>query len=176
MRALRFLLALAFAAALCAGQRKPDFSIRFYVESRGNPGGQFTRPVDFKNPPRKGYLEAVPLASEKDVVAIHPVRHADGTIGCAFKFGPGGTMRLATTSSDRRGASMMIFFGTKQGVHQVIDLIIDKPVRDGIIYVPTGITPGELAMLEKIFPPMIKPDQPAKPSKPKKRNPDDPLI
>jgi hypothetical protein len=151
----RFLVAtLLTIAALCAmgAAKKPTLSVRFHVESIGNAGGSFTMPAKFKNPPRDGNIESIPFASERNVTAIFPVIHPDGSIGCAFQLDRSGALGLETVSTDRRGASMVAFIASKAAMHQVIDLPIDKPIRDGIIYLPTGLTPGELEMLKKKFP------------------------
>ncbi len=163
---LCFIAILTTAAFLAMGAaKKATISVRFHVEAVGNAGGSFTMPVKFKNPPRESHMESVPFASERDIVAIYPVLHPDGNIGCAFQLDKSGTFRLETISTDRRGASIVAFIATKQGTHQIIDLPIDKPIRDGIVYLPTGITPGELEMLKKKFPLMktAKKDAPAAP-------------
>ena len=153
-------LSRLFAAALftlvgltaLGGAKKPTVSVRFHVESVGNAGGSFTMPVKFKNPPRESYMESVPFASERNITAIFPVMRPDGQVGCAFQLDRSGALGLETVSTDRRGATMVVFIASKQATHQVIDMPIDKPIHDGIVYVPVGITPGELDMLRKKFP------------------------
>jgi hypothetical protein len=156
-------LALPFLVLLfCGFAKKPKLTVRFHVEALGNAGGKFTAPCRFHFPERQGFIEAVPFASDRNIQAIYPVRHADGSLGCAFQLDASGRLGLETISSDRRGSSMVVFMATKQGTHQVIDLVLDKPIRDGIIYVPRGISPGEMALLEKQFP-VMKPQTSAKP-------------
>ena len=158
MFVLRFHRSLAATlltiAALCSmgAAKKPTLSVRFHVESVGNAGGSFTMPAKFKNPPRDGNIESIPFASERNVTAIFPVVHPNGSIGCAFQLDRSGALALETVSTDRRGASMVAFIASKAAMHQVIDLPIDKPIRDGIVYLPVGLTPGELEMLKKKFP------------------------
>ena len=127
-------------------------SVRFHVEAVGSAGGSFTMPAKLKNPPRDVHIESVPFASERNITGIYPVMHPDGSIGCAFQLDHSGKLGLETISTDRRGASMVAFIASKQATHQVIDLPIDKPIRDGIIYIPMGISPGEMEMLRKRFP------------------------
>src|SRR5688572_20357252 len=144
-------LAIAALGAMGAA-RKPTVSVRFHVEAIGSAGGSFTMPAKFKNPPRDSHIESVPFASERNITAIYPVTHPDGTIGCAFQLDRSGALGLETVSTDRRGASIVTFIASKHAMHQVIDLPIDKPIRDGIIYLPTGLTPGEIELLRKKFP------------------------
>jgi len=151
MKALRLLLLLPIAAALCGGAKKPQLAVHFHVEAIGNAGGSFTMPVKFANPPRDGFVETIAFASDKNITAIFPVRNADSTLGCAFQLDQSGRFALESVSKDRRGASIVVTMRTKTGSHQVIDMIIDKPILDGIIYIPKGLSPGEVQMLEQNF-------------------------
>ena len=54
-------------------------------------------------------------------------------------------------STERRGSSMVIFVVTPKGIHQVIDVLIDKKVRDGVITIPSGLTALEIAALKKEY-------------------------
>lgn len=157
MKALRLLLLLTIAGALCGGAKKPKLTVHFHVEAIGNAGGQFTVPVKFANPPRDGYVETIAFASEKNIMTIFPVGNPDGTLGCAFQLDQSGRFALETISKDRRGASIVVTMRTKTGSHQVIDMVIDKPIVDGIIYIPTGISPGEMQMLREQYPIMGQP-------------------
>jgi hypothetical protein len=151
MKTLRILLLLTIAVTLCGGAKKPKLLILFHVEAEGNAGGSFTMPVKFRNPPRDGHVETVAFASDRNIDAIFPVTNADGSLGCAFQLDQSGRFRLETLSRDRRGASIVVSTRTKTGAHQITDMLIDKPITDGIIYVPSGITPGEMQMMQQMF-------------------------
>src|SRR5688572_3341329 len=131
-RTLSAVFVILAAVCLAGAGRKPTVSVRFHVEAVGNAGGSFTIPAKFKNPPRDGFLESVPFASERNIAAIYPVTHPDGSIGCAFQLDRSGALGLESVSTDRRGASMVAFIASKKAMHQVIVLPIDKPIRDGI--------------------------------------------
>lgn len=156
----RALIIIPLALLFCGFARKPKLGIRFHVEATGAAGGSFTLPAKFVNPAREGHIESVPFASERNVVAIHPVMNADSSIGCVFKLDQSGTLALRTVSTERRGASMVTFISTKGGTHQLVDLPIDKPILDGLIYIPRGISNGELEMLRKLHP-LIQPSRKA---------------
>jgi hypothetical protein len=157
MKTLRLFLLAMIATTLCGGAKKPKLTVHFHVEAMGNAGGEFTVPAKFANPPRAGYIEAIAFASERNIAAIFPVNNPDGTLGCAFQLDQSGRFALETLSKDRRGSSILITMGTKKGSHQVIDMVIDKPIVDGIIYVPTGISPGEMQFLKQLYPIMGQP-------------------
>jgi len=152
MKIARLLLTLPLLLLFVAAAKKPAIAVRFHVETNARDGEVFAMPVKFQNPPRDGYVERVPSLSERDVRAIFPTNAGDGTLGCAFIFNAHGRTGLQTFSTERRGSSLAIFISTKSGTHQVIDLTIDKPITDGIIYVPRGLTQLEIGALQKQFP------------------------
>jgi hypothetical protein len=148
----RFLLLACCAMALCGFARKTKLSVRFHVEATSDVGGSFTNPAKFVNPPREGHIETVPFASERDLKAIFPVQNPDGTLGCVFQFDYHGSNGLRTVSTERRGASVVGFISTKHGTHQLLDMPIDKPIVDGQIYIPRGLSPGEITLLKEQYP------------------------
>lgn len=146
-------LLLAGLAPLVLGMgRKPGISVRFFAEANAQDTDKFATPIALKNPPRAAYIEKVSAINEKMVKAIYPFQAKDGTWGCAFKLDDSGRMNLELVSTEHRGSSMVAFVGTKAGTHQVIDMLIDKPIRDGIISIPSGLTELEIAAFTKEFP------------------------
>lgn len=140
-------------ALACLGMaKKPPVAVRFHVEANARDGEVFAMPVKFHNPPRDGHVERVPTISERDIQAIYPAPGADGSMGCVFQLNRHGAFSLQTLSTEKRGASLVVFLSTKAGTHQVIDMLIDKPISDGIIYVPRGLTQMEVTALQKQFP------------------------
>lgn len=153
MRTVSRLLPL-FALLFLGAAKKPALSVRFHLEANARDGEPFAMPVKLRNPPRDAFAERVPSISERDVRAIFPVTAPDGSFGCAFQLNKHGSLKLQTMSLEKRGSAIVVFISTKAGMHQVIDLVIDKPIRDGIIYVPQGMTQLEILALQKQFPTM----------------------
>jgi hypothetical protein len=149
--ALRLLPALLAVALLGMGS-KPEVTVRFFAEANAQDTERFAKPITLKNPARETFIERVPSIHEKMIKAIYPFQARDGTWGCAFKLDNSGRINLELLSTERRGSSLVAFLGTKLGVHQVIDLLIDKPIRDGIISIPNGLTELEIAALTKSYP------------------------
>jgi hypothetical protein len=150
-QALRFLaplLLLSFAGMT----KRPDFIVRFFVEANSQDTERFASPVQLKYPPRSAYIERVPVVSERQIKGIFPFSADDGSWGCAFALDPSGRLSLQTASMENRGKSMVAFIGTKKGTHQVIDMIIDRPISDGIITIQKGMTIGEIEALGKRYP------------------------
>ena len=152
MKSRRMLLLLPLVLLFVAAARKQAIAVRFHVEANARDGETFAMPVKFENPPRAGFVERIPSLSERDIKAIFPTRTPDGTFGCAFMLTGHGRFALQSLSSERRGSSLVVFVSTKTGMHQVVDLMIDKPIADGVIYVPAGLTGLEIEALQKQFP------------------------
>jgi hypothetical protein len=154
MAALRiFSLTLALVA-LTGFARKNTLTVRAHVESNGAEGAPFSLPVKFKNPPRDGFMSSVPAISERNITGVYAIRADDGTWGCAFRLDTEGRIAIETLSREHRGSSLVVFVSTKTGTHQVIDMMIDKPVNDGILYIPRGMTGAEISLLQKQFKPI----------------------
>jgi hypothetical protein len=131
--------------------RKPLITVRFHTETNANDGDAFATPVDLFYQRRRAFLNRTPDFSEKQIEKILPVRASDGSWGCVFKLNSQGRLRLETLSGQTRGSTLVVFLATKGGRHQVVDMIIDRPVSDGIITVPRGITELEMLALRKEF-------------------------
>ena len=143
--------ALALALPCHGMSRKPVVTVRFHVETNAGDTDTFAMPVNLLFQRRSTHVSRVPAFSEKQIKAILPFEAGDGTWGCAFQLDVQGRIRLETMSTDNRGAAMVVFIGTKGGLHQVVDMIIDRPVTDGVITIPKGLTALEIAALRKQF-------------------------
>jgi hypothetical protein len=161
MRPLRsFILAVLLLACFTGAAKKPDFAVRFFTEARRQDTERFSTPVTLKNPSRMTYIEKSPTISERQVLGIYPFQAPDGSSGCLFKLDADGRIALESLTTQRRGSSLVVFVGTKGGVHQVIDMLIDKPVLDGIITIQSGLTAKEIEVMKKQFK-QLKPGGPA---------------
>lgn len=149
-RVLRLLPAVLALACLGMG-RAPKVTVRFYAEANSRDTEAFAKPVTFKNPPRDAFIEKVPSINERSIRTMYPFQVADGSWGAAFLLDDKGRIDLEVVSTQRRGSSMVVFVVTKKGIHQVVDMVIDKPVRDGIITIPNGLTELEVRALSKEY-------------------------
>ena len=149
--AQHLLLALLGWAGLGMGH-KPVVSVRFYAEGQKLDGNSFSKPITFRHPTREGYIESMPSIYEKMIKAVYPFQAANGTWGCTFILDNSGRLNLEVVSTERRGSTLVAFVGTKTGTHQVVELQIDKPIRDGIISIPSGLTELEISAISSSWP------------------------
>jgi hypothetical protein len=149
--ALRF-LPVILALACMAMSRKHATTIRFFAEANPHDTASFAAKINVGNPPRETYIEKIPSISEHNIKAFYPFKASDDSWGAYFQLDQKGRIDLEVVSTERRGSSLIAFVGTDKGVHQVIDMMIDKPIRDGIIAIPRGLTDGEIKALSKEYP------------------------
>jgi hypothetical protein len=156
MRQLRLILfGLAAVAMLTAAAKAPDFFVRFHVETASQDTATFAMPAEFHNPTRKGFVERSPTISERHIAGIYPFLATDGSYGCVLKLDGDGRIGLEAVTTQQRGKMLVAYVGTKKGTHEVIDMQIDKPVVDGIITIPHGLTPNEILAMKKAFKPVL---------------------
>lgn len=145
-------VSVVLALGCLAMARKPSVSVRFYAETNARDSEAFARPITLHHPEREAYVEKVPSINEQNIKGMFPpFQAADGSWGAAFQLDNKGRIDLEVVSTERRGQSMVVFVVTKGGAHQVIDMLIDKPVRDGIITIPRGLTEMEVKVLAKEY-------------------------
>ena len=166
--------ALLLSAAAAFGMSStPKVTVRFHSEANKNDTSSFATPIKLAYAQREAFINRVPEFSERNIKAIFPWKTRDGTWGCAFKLNESGRIRLETISSDNRGAAIVAFIGTKNGMHQVIDMVIDRPISDGIVAIPRGITDVEMLVLRKQF--KVLGEEPEAKDKKKEDKPQDPV-
>jgi len=148
MKMLRCVATLFLALALVGfAQKRNALSLTFHVETNSRDTASFAIPVDLKNLHRQAFIEKMPSITEREVQGIYPFLAADGTQGCAFQLDNHGTIWLDTLSVEHRGMALVAMVNGRI----VCDLLIDKPVTDGIISIPCGLTPADMTILKKKF-------------------------
>ncbi len=138
-----FIAAIGFAGA---HRQDPKIFVRFHVQT-AELDGSFSTPVQLTNPPKTIYVEKVPSISERDIVSFSPYKAADGSYGAAFQLDRHGQLTLQTLTLEKHGA---ILLATVNG-RPVTPLAIDKPVSDGIIYLPFGLSLADVKALGESF-------------------------
>lgn len=155
MKIAHFLTPILALMFIAAAKKQPTVTIRFHTEANEQDTKTFATPVKFQTPPRDGFIQKVPAISERDIAAIYPFPAKDDTMGCAFKLDVHGQIALDALSIERRGTSLVVFVNSRQ----VVDIFIDRRVSDGIITIPSGLTSQEIAILQKKFPQIGKPQK-----------------
>jgi hypothetical protein len=148
---VRFLPALLVFIPLLAhaGSKKPaPVSIRLFCEGNEKEGESFVTPVELTNPAKKVFLSKVPVVTERDFTAFFPFPGRDGMIGAYFRLDPHGADKMEEFTTEDRGKLAVIMVNGRVAAA----LKVDHRVTDGILFVPGGILPNEVELLQTKYP------------------------
>jgi hypothetical protein len=134
------LLAFFAFAGAASNKKKVPFQLGLHVETTDRDSAVFSMPVDVLHPPMRVTVEKMSLLSQREVKAFYPVAETADGYGVYFQLDRFGTKSLETITTTHRGKFLVVIFNNRP----ICRLYIDRPVRDGIIYIPTGISADEL--------------------------------
>jgi len=146
---LLILLATLIPSTLLAGGKKsPPLTIRLHGEGSASDGPSFSSEIQLNNPPVKIFMRNVPVTSERDIKAFFPFSGNDGQAGAYFRLDAHGANKLQQFTVEEKGRTAIVMINGRI----VANMKINAGVNDGILYVPGGILPEEILLLEKQFP------------------------
>jgi hypothetical protein len=151
MKLVRTFFPLLLCLSALGMARRAPVNLRFHLEGNPQDGAPFLVPVTFQPGDVRGVVEKMPILTERDVAAVHPVKTGDGSYGCVFQFDAMGSLRLKTATGSHMGARMVAFVGDKTGFRQQGQWIVDKPIQDGLIWIQKGFTEKEIEALKKHY-------------------------
>ena len=141
-------VALGTSSAPGSGSKKrdPTIPIRFYGQVPSfDP--TFTVRVKAGNPPRDIFIEKIPSISERDVASFYPYRAADGSYSVVLQLDAHGSTVLEALSAQRMGMLIIASVGGRL----TATLKIDKPISDGIVFIPSGLTVADIRAMGASF-------------------------
>ncbi len=148
--ALIVLLAVGLAGerARAAGRKKrdPSIAVRFHAQTTTT-DPTFAAKVTAGDPPRELYVEKIPSISERDIASFYPYQATDGTFSATFQLDPHGRATLESMSLEKRG----MFIVAAVNGRPVTLLSVDKPITDGVIFIPRGLTLADIHHLGESF-------------------------
>lgn len=145
-----FLLCLLPLNLLCAGESNDQnlVTIRLHAEGNEKETETFVVPVTLTNPPKQTFIRKVPILTERDITAFYAFAANDGTVGCYFKLDADGTHKLNQHTVDKLDTMVVAMINGRIACA----LMVDKRIEDGILYIPSGFLPIEIAKLQAKFP------------------------
>jgi hypothetical protein len=152
MRRLLCLLLLS-AFSLHAAEEYPVM-VRLSAEADAKEGDTFTVPLVLPNSAKQIVVRKVPIITERDISEFYPFPATDGSgsIGCYFKLDYDGTAKLEQHTTEARDTIVIASINGRVASA----MTVDKKITDGIMLVPTGFTPTEVAQLQTKYPTMGK--------------------
>ena len=140
------LVAFLAMSVATTSDAKTHSTLRVHVEANAANGPTFSTTLRLFG--REVTIEKVPTISENDVSALRTYRAADGTQGALFELNEHGRLALDSLSLERRGGSLFVFINGRP----LAELQIDRRVSDGKIYIASGLTASDIALMKKDWP------------------------
>ena len=141
-------LSLGTSVALGSGHKKrdPSIAIRFYAQVYAfDPS--FTAKVTIGNPPREIVIEKIASISERDIASFYPYRASDGSYSVVIQLDRHGSATLEAVSAQKIG---LVLIASVSG-RLTAALKVDKPISDGIIFIPSGLTVADIRAMGASF-------------------------
>ncbi|HMJ05288.1 MAG TPA: hypothetical protein VK474_03440 [Chthoniobacterales bacterium] len=145
MRRTAALVLLALLLAATAEARPSHFILRVHLEGKAEDGEVFSSQLRSPTTGKTVIIQKSPALSERDVVAFAPYRAPDGSYGALFELDDHGKLALDALSVERRGTYLYVFVNGRP----VIELLIDRRITDGKLYLASGLTEKDLALMKK---------------------------
>ena len=140
------LFALLLPGAAQAG--KKHCTLRVHETANPQDGDTFSTRMKSAATGKDVVIEKTPTISEQDVVAFAAYKAADGSYGVLFQLNDHGKLALDTLSVERRGRFLYVFINGRP----IDELQVDRRVSDGKLFIASGLTPADLALMKKDWP------------------------
>ena len=142
-------LAAAVLALLCLGGAKkpPMVDVRIHALGTAAEAPTFAIPATLLNG-TPVFLARMPLLSQREIKAIYPFVAADGSHGTYFKVDNHGSRVLHQHTMSQRGETLVVLINGRQ----VSNLLVDRPIDDGIVSIPRGLSADDITLLTTVFP------------------------
>jgi len=146
----RYLPLLMVATLLCTGgARRPEIDLRIHGQGTAAEAPTFAFPATLLNG-TPTHLQRMPLITEREIKSVYPFPAAGGTSGVYLKLNSHGTGLLGQYTMERRGRKLVVLLNGRQ----VSNLLVDRPVNDGIVSIPRGLSQEDIDLLVLSFPVM----------------------
>lgn len=119
--------------------------MRVHLEGNANDGPVFSSQMLSPATRKPVVIQKTPVISEQDVIAFKPYETAHGSYAVLFQLNDHGKLALDTLSVERRGRFLYVFVNGRP----VAELQIDRRVSDGQLYIASGLTAADVALMNK---------------------------
>ena len=121
--------------------------LRVHAEANPADTEAFSTSVRAKLSGKEVAIERVARITESEVQSFYPYLLGNGQFGVLFQLDEHGRVLLDELSVERRGGYVFIFINGRA----ITELQIDKRVSDGQLYIPSGLTAADIALMKKDF-------------------------
>ncbi len=141
-------LVVIASLVLCAGAaKKQALDLRVHATGTEAEAPTFAFPSTLLNG-TPVFLQRMPLLTQREVASVYPFNAADGSQGIYLKLGAHGSRLLQQHTTSRGGTMLVVLLNGRQ----ISNLLVDRPVSDGIFCIPRGLTADDVEFLTTVFP------------------------
>jgi hypothetical protein len=144
------LLLLGLFAAPSGTAKSTRCTFRVHAQVNAQDGSVFATPVTTPLAHRNIFIEKIPVLSEHDVAGFRSYEAPDGSLGALLQLNDHGRLALETLSTARRGSTVVVFVNGRA----VTELLVDRVIKDGKLYIPSGLNPADEQSMAKEWPQM----------------------
>lgn len=148
MRRFLPLLLIPFLSASAGEQKSSPLTVRLHAEGSPSDGETFGTKIQLTNPAREITIGKVPIVTERDFVAFFPFPASDGSFGAYFRLDANGTNKLESHTTEFRDKMVVALIDGRVASA----MLVDKKITDGLMIVPNGFAPREIALLQTKYP------------------------
>jgi hypothetical protein len=148
LRATALAFTVVFLMPSAAPARSKHCTFRVHAQANENDGSVFATPVTAPITGKNIFIEKIPAISERDVAAFRAYPAADGSAGVLVQLNDHGRLALETLSVEHRGTTVLVLINGRA----VTELMIDRQITDGKVYVPSGLMAEDVAVMMKDWP------------------------
>ncbi len=143
----RFLASVVMATLIfpSAFGKTKHCMLRLHAEANAQDTSVFSSSIRAQLSGKNVAIEKIARISEQDVVAFTPYSVGDGNFGALFQLDEHGRLALDTLSVEKRGGFIFVFINGRA----ITEMQIDKRVSDGKLYIASGLTAADIALMKK---------------------------
>ncbi len=123
-------------------------TLRVHAQANENDGSVFANPITTPITGKNVFIEKIPTISERDVAAFRSYSASDGSYGALLELNDHGRLALETLSTEHRGRMLLVLVNGRA----VTELMVDRAVSDGRLYLASGLSASDIALMEKDWP------------------------
>ncbi len=148
IRTFALALLLSLSAMATTSAKAKHCTVRVHTQANANDGSVFATPVTTPLTSKTIYIEKIPTISERDVAAFRAYQARDGSFGALLQLNDHGRLALETLSIEHRGTTLLVLVNGRA----VTELLVDRPVSDGQLYIAAGLSAADIQLMEKDWP------------------------
>ena len=141
-------LLLATLLIPTAWAKSKHCTVRVHVQANANDGSVFATPITTPISGKSVFIEKIPTISEHDVTAFRAYPASNGSFGALLQLNDHGRLALETLSIEHRCSTSLVIVNGRA----VTELVVDRRVSDGQLYIASGLNALDIQSMEKDWP------------------------